>query len=400
MSPTLRPQESAALSLVARLDHHVRQSKMYPDGHAALHHATQAIAELAATIAQDQPASVFLVGGRVLLADRLLRPTAGARQSVRDLSASLLGRGVGGITLSPGVSEAHIQPFVRVLLDFPPDGTASPAAINRALHERGVTTLQVEAPRTAVDAEDAGGQADPALSALRIYLRALRLAQAYEAGRSSPALTTEREHLAALLVELHDSAPRRALALIRPKELISRSLQHPVHTAIIAIAIGHATGLTVSQKESLTACALGLSLGLEPVPVDDEDDDERSSSSRARQVDPATATANLRLARAATHLFGAAELEVRALRTLVEYDLGADHTGPPGVLRWPELHPFSQILLVAGTFDRLCHGTPERRALSAARAVSAMTGHPRFPEHTVSALQALLPELEVIRAYA
>jgi len=210
--------ETAAMTMLTRLDHLVRSSRIYPDGHAALLHASNAIGDLMQTIVGEaEAAHIHIVSDRVLVGNRLLKASPGVRGAIRELGTFWSLRGVGGITIDRSASEADIQPFVRLLLEFPGDGGPGPDLLNRELAARGVRALALLSPRSAMGAEDVGGAADPALAALRLYLRTLRCAHALNHTPITPALRVEITHLAHEIVELYLSAPRRALALLRPK---------------------------------------------------------------------------------------------------------------------------------------------------------------------------------------
>ena len=398
--------DTAAMTMLTRLDHLVRSSRIYPDSHATLQHASHAIGDHFAVILQGRPAlDVHVIDDRLLIENRLLKPSPGIRGAIRELGTFWSLRGLGGITIGQHATEAEILPFVRVLLEFPGDGGPGPAAINRELAGRGVRHLQVVGPRSALGAEDIGGAADPATTALRLYLRALRCAAVLQAATISPALRVGMRHLAHEVVELYLSAPRRALALVRPKELVPHHLTHPLHTAVYAVAAGQALGFDQGALEELVVCALALAAGLEP--EDDEDEDPRGRPPRVG--DYATATRPMDVvegidhARAIRVMLGDHDLQPQArrlLRTLFEHDLGCDGEGPPATLRWGDQHPYTPLLCASAELDQLRCGFRTGRKRAPPQALQQMREEAgRFHPDVLAALESLLPELEVISAY-
>jgi len=406
MTDTLRAAEAAAPMMLSRLDHLIRSSRTYPDGHRALQNAIHAIGEqLAALTAGHDEMPVHVIGDRILVGERLLRCPAGARGSIRELSAFFEARGLGGVRVYPGVRDEMVQIFVRVLLEFPGDGGPGPGPINRELAVRGVERLQVDAPRAVEHAEAVESQHDPALTALRVYLRALRLTAELSENDLRPALRMELAHSAHALTELYLDAPRRALALARPKELAARHLTHPVHTAVYAVAAGQALGFDIASLEELAQCALAMATALDP--ADDEDDDPRGRPPRIGDLvdhtSPIDVTEGLAHARGVSRLLGDHDMTPaarRLLRTLLEHDLGLDLQGPPAVLRWPGLHPYTQVLCAAAEFERLMAGGRSGRPRRPEAAIQEMRDEEgRYQADVVNALEGLLSELEIVSAY-
>ena len=90
----------------------------------------------------------------------------------------------------------------------------------------------------------------------------------------------------------------------------------------------------------------------------------------------------------------------RLLRTLLEHDLGLDLQGPPAVLRWPGLHPYTQVLCAAAEFERLMAGGRSGRPRRPEAAIQEMRDEEgRYQADVVNALEGLLSELEIVSAY-
>jgi len=406
MTEPLRAAESAAPMMLSRLEHLIRSSRTYPDGHRALQNAIHAIGEqLEALTGGHGEMPVHIVGDRILVGSRLLRCPTGARSSIRELAAFFAARGLGGVRVYPGVRDEMVQTFVRVLLEFPGDGGPGPGPINRELQVRKVDRLQVEAPRAVEQAEKVESQHDPALISIRVYLRALRLAAELAEHNIRPALRVELNHCAHALTELYLEAPRRALAVARPKELAARHLSHPVHTAIYAVAAGHALGFDIASLEELAQCALAMAAAMEP--IRDEEEDLRGRPPRvadlASTAPPIDVNGGLQHVQGIRRLLADNDLSPlarRLMRTVFEHDLGMDHQGPPAVLRWPSLHVYTQVVCAAAEFERLLAGGDTGRQRKPDKAIAELREEEgRYHPEAVAGLERLLPELEIVSAY-
>ncbi len=406
MTQPLLPPEQASLAVLTRFDHLVRSSRIYPDGHNANLHAIHGIGELFENLTHGEDrAQVFISGDRVIFRGRRLRPSAAVRAGLRELGVFLRQRGLGGIDVSHHARDEGVQKFVRVLLQFPGDSGPGPDIVNRELDAAGVRHIRVTGFADEADVVDVQYEGDAALRTARLYLRSLRCAHALRHQPMSPSLRLELVRCGQGITELVLDAPTRALALVRPKELTPWSLAHPVHTAIYSVLIGQGLGLHLGELEQLAQCALVLSIGL---PEDStEDEDPRGRPPRLGDIAAATAPPGkedtLNHSRIIRHLLGDGALDPlsrRILRTAFEHDLGADLQGPPDVLRWPTLHPFTHILAAAATFDKLRDGRASGRPLLPVAALEQMRlERGRFHDDVLMAISALLPDLEVVGAY-
>ncbi len=397
---------TAAQTMLTRLDHLVRSSRLYPDDHAALVHASHAIGEeLKKMLGGRESVDVFIVDDRILLDDHLFRAPPGIRGAVRELGNFWQQRGLGGMHIGRHTNEDQFQPMVRLLLEFPGDGGPGPAALNRELSTRGIRHLRVLPPPDPSDLPDEERSGDPALAALRLYMRGLRFVHALYSAPMTPSLRIEARNLAQDIVDLYLSAPRRALALVRPKELVEDHLTHPVHVAFYVTAAGHLLGLDRPALEEVAQCALALAPGLQP--EGEEDEDPRGRPPRvgdmATSTRPMDVAGGLLHARAILHLASDGDLSPlarRLLRTVFEHDMGLNGNGPPNTLRWPGPHPYTKLLCAAAAFDHLRSGHKIGRAYPPEEALKQMRlESDRYDPGVLSALDGLLPELEIIGAY-
>lgn len=398
MSPTsARIRATAALNLAGRLDHLVRTARIYPDGHAALIHTLRSCVELAEAVRGEQPTVDWsIVQDRVVVGNRVAKPSAGLRGAVRELGDFLAARGLGGLSLHEGLDEEQLMALVRVLLALDAD-TASLPAVSRELAQAGVQAIEALPPRTLHGAEDSGGEADPAVAALRIYLRGLRCVRGMRTRGLSPAVMVEVRRVALGFVDLWTSSPRRALSLAVPRQLLPRDLLHPVHTTLVSVALGYALGMDDGLLEELAVAAMVASVGLDLDPAALEDVDEEVALEREEAAWRATPL------RSFLQLVRLAELDtvqLRRLRVAVEQRRRFDGTGPPPPPGAPPPHLFSRIVHLAAHYDELRADTDWRDGLSVRGALQALQKEAglRHDPSLVAILAEYQSELEVADA--
>jgi hypothetical protein len=397
MSPTTaRIRATAALNLAGRLDHLVRTARIYPDGHVALIHTLRSCVELAEAVRGEQTSIDWsVVQDRVVVGNRVARPSPGLRGAVRELGEFLTARGLGGLCLHEGLDEEQLMAVVRVLLAV--DATASLPAVSRELAQAGVQTVEALPPRTLHGAEDTGGEADPAVAALRIYLRGLRCVRGMRSRGLSPAVMVEIQRVAQGIVDLWTTSPRRALSLAVPRQLLPRDLLHPVHTAVVSVSLGYALGMDDGLLEELAVAALVASVGLELDPAELEDVDEEVALAREQA---AWAAAPLRSFHQLVRLAALDTAQLRRLRVAVEQRRHFDGSGPAPLPGSPSPHLFSRIVHLAAHYDELRADTDWRDGLSVRGALQALQQEAgvRHDPSLVAILAEYQSELEVADA--
>jgi len=407
MTAQATTSETAALSMLMRLNHLVRSSRVYADSHSALKNATHAIGEqLEAVLDGAEASTLHIIEDRVLVGNRLLQSPPGVRASIRQLGQFWTVRGVGGMQITKRSSQADIQPLVRTLLGHPRDGETGHAALNQQLVGRGVRGITLLGPRTLEDTEEAGADKTPCLNATRLFLRALRGTHALQQAPITPAMRLELQHIAHKLVELYTTAPLRALALARPKELVPAHLSHPFHVAVYSVAVGQALGIDRSGLEELVMSSLALAPGLDPTEESDAEPRRRPppAADMATSTAPSDGADGIQHARALRHLLGDGALsptDRRMLRTVFEHNMGQHGEGPPHTLRWVPQHPYTRIIGASAQFNNLRTGQGTGRPSSPDQALKQMkleTG--RYHPDVLSKLETLIPVIEVIAAYA
>ena len=143
--------ETAAITMLTRLDHVIRASLNYPSGHAALAHASHGIGEeLERMLDKRESVELFVMEDFVCSATDCSAPVRATAQPF-GRSARLEATRFTGLEVAY-VDEDQIQPLVRLLLEFPGRGGPGPDVLNRELASRGQRHLVFLTP-TATDIE-------------------------------------------------------------------------------------------------------------------------------------------------------------------------------------------------------------------------------------------------------
>ena len=232
-------QHEAALRLTTRLANLLRTMHLYPDGHPALGFVNKSVASSAR--------EVFLVGGetqihllgRRLLVDRaMLRPPKGMVRALAHLAAFLGERGCGGIWVRGMVEADDVAAWIEALVEEASGGGPGHLALNERLEKAERNHLWVAELRSALAEETLRG-GDPVLVSTRLYLRACRVVARLLDRGPSPTTIVELKRVALGFVELHRLSPSRLLALLTCRRVAPFVLRHPVHMAIVSVALGH-----------------------------------------------------------------------------------------------------------------------------------------------------------------
>ena len=371
MSDDSRALHGPMARFVNRLWQVVRQAQVYGDRHPALDAAVDEVLALSESIsAGGEPVSCSMASPFLIVQGTAARPSSELQTALLDLQAFLADRGLGGIRLSGQLGERDVLRAVRALLEHEGGGGPGPDVINEGLVSRGVDGIAFLAVRARRDQSSAGGAADEFLAAMRLYLRGVRAIQRLLERGVSPAMELELRQIAGGLVEGHRAAPHRMLVLATPRQLVPYALRHPVHMAIISVAIGARFGLDDAQLEELAMCALLVDAGMGAIPAEVRDADgaltaEELAAMRLHPVHTVQRLLSLPVL--------SPQLRRRAL-VAFEHHLGVDWKGYPSVNRWVALHPYSRIVSVADGFDALRANRPGRRGMGTAAALEVLHG--------------------------
>lgn len=385
-----------ACNLLVRLVQLMRSCRTYPDGHPALDRAISLVTEQFDALSPQAASTqiMFVAGGDVLVDGERVRPSQGQRDPIGELASFLADRGVGGfVVVGPGASGQAVS-MIRALLELPGDGTPGAEAVNALLVQAGVTSLQMCGIRVEVDPVSFGGETDPVLLSLWLYLRGIRAVDRMMSQGLGPSALKELEYVSAGLVDLVKTTPTRAMMYTRPHQGAPYNLRHPVHMAILSIGMGVRLGLRDGELNEVGLCALCVDVGMASLPAHLKGGGATLTPKDQRLVQHHPGV-SVRVMLKAPRL-GLAHR--RRIVVAFEHHLGLDSAGYPEVAYWPELHPFSRIVSVADAFDALRaddEGHPGLATAAALRVLAQESGS-RFDAFVVAQLDAMVRTAEGI----
>ena len=355
------------IRLVGRLAHTVKSLRTYSINSPAIRFGLEGMASAGAALVamSEGPVQLRLSGDRVAVGDYPVSPPPGMLEAVRFLRAWLRERGIAGIVLADLPTAEDIKDLLRVLYELDPDHLEEDEA-NTALQKLGVQRVRFLACRPGDGDED--GDEDPAVGALRVYLRAARDVQRLIEQGPEPAVLLELNRAAQGLVDLVLHDPTRAMVLTTGRGVLPYAVTHPIHRLLLAVVAGRRLGMQPRELLELGLCALSADLGLHRLP--------EGLLSRAAPLTPGErGRMQLHTVQTVAVLLGAGELSPALRRRLLvafELHLGADRSGYPEPLVWPELHPFSRLIAVVDTYDALVSVRPWRPARTPAEALAIL----------------------------
>jgi len=360
---------SLLLAVAARLGQLLRTAPMYPDHHPALDTALDALAErLGAALDALGPTRFLLASPHFLAGDTTVRIPTDLEPMLNELQRVLNTRGVGGFRLLGPADARELMRLARTLIDSDPAVDATPEALAEALARAGVAAvvpLPRGLPAGAVDAAAAGVAAT---EALRVYLRGVRAIGRLLDDGPTPALVVELKAVADALHAELERSPARALALATPRQVVPYLLRHPVHMAILSMAIGRRLGLSDAAQRDVALAALLADAGMAVVPPEVRNRTGPLSAEDRAAIERHPGMSVVRLM-ALPGLDGPAAAR---LRVAFEHHLGLDLSGYPAVARWGGLHPWTRIIAVADVYDALRANRPGRPGRSIAEALSTL----------------------------
>jgi HD-GYP domain-containing protein (c-di-GMP phosphodiesterase class II) len=361
----VRQVQTLVLRFAVRVAHLMRAAQTYPEGHPTRLRAADTLIAMAEEVLSFVPEVTFFTGETQLTV--LGAPVAhgdSVSALLKEMHGFLGERALGGLTLRGGVDRAQLDAFLAVLLAA--DADLGPDVINEQLTAAAVTNLRVVSG--AKDTVAAGHAHDPNLQALRLYLRGVRAIDRLQKRGVSPAMMLELADVAEGCVTLLEATPRRALALATPRAVLPYELRHPVHMAILAIAIGHRLGLPRASLVDLALCGLLVDVGMREVPM--------ALRERPGKLEPdELALIQSHPARSVAELLRLPTLDAELRRRLVvtfEHHLGINAKGYPKTLSWGELHPYSRILAIADAWDAQRANTAYRKGRSVAEVLASL----------------------------
>ena len=344
---------------VFRLASLVRTSRIHRMDNRAMDHSLQVAADSANQLVEvlDQ-ARVMGEGETIHLNGNRVRLERSMLTKVHFLNDYLHERGVGGFQLLALSVLEDWRALMRVLVDAPlaAEGVDASVLLNDALTDAGIRSIRLNPvmhlSRGARGGEGGGDAESVQVAgslALQIYLRALRLVEDFREKKGADRFHGGFRRVVKELVEQAASSPRQHMSLVNLKSSGGYEIRHPVHTAILAIALGTRIGLSRAALLDLGVSALCCDIGMAELPR--ELCDKAGTLSR---VERSMLERHPRESVRGVLTLSQMDLSIRRwLLAGFEHHLGFDHSGYPHVLAWPDLHLFSRIIAVVETYDSL-----------------------------------------------
>lgn len=280
-----------------------------------------------------------------------LRLRRDARTQLMPLAQMMRDAGFGGFRLLNDVVPDALLSLFRLLQQSPKG--ADRAVSQHTLDELGGSCFQLLAPRVLVSGAAGGPGAAVRLAAaetLHAYIRAvLAVQQARDEGtllRIPPAVYRASQGLA----DLADGDLRMHLALTALKEDLDYDTRHPVHSMILAMALGARLGLPRTLLVEVGLAALSAAT----LP------DDAGAEEILELTLTMLASSRLSLTRA------------RRMLAVFEHRAGVDRSGPPYLPLESPPHLFGRICAIAVAFDQLTTTGGNRPGLLADEALARM----------------------------
>jgi HD-GYP domain-containing protein (c-di-GMP phosphodiesterase class II) len=357
----------------------IRTAQIHKMSNRALDNPLTVTAGSATSLFQDQGFATLQGEGDVIHINQTrVRVERAQVKQVRFLNEFLRERGVGGFEiLGPSLAEDW-RTVLAAILEAPTveeEDSEAWQRLNERLSRNSVESVRFSQPMRLTSGSvggDGGGEGGSIAMAgsrsLQLYLRALRVVAAFYQRESSQGLQSSLRRIMQFLVEQAMEEPRQHLALVQLKGGHAYELRHPVNTAILSIALGHAIGLPRVALLDLGMGAVLCDLGMRELPesVRFKTSPLDSGEQKVLEQHP---LASVR----ATVRMGRMDLATRRwMVTAFEHHMSHDQGGYPQVQDWPALHLFSRIIAIAETYDALTTQRPGQEGLLPDEALAKM----------------------------
>lgn len=325
--------------------------------------------EFHALAMSDPDARIEMEGGILMVNGVHVRARRELRLQLAPFAVSLRERGTGGLRVLPEVDDAAIVALFRSLTATSPDGSRE--KLQAWLDDHGARSLRCLPPRSLITGTVGGAGVSVRAAAsdvLRAYLRAVVSVQRALAegslARIPPAVHKAVQHLA----EMAEDEPRLHLGLASIKSDTDYDARHPVHAAILAMALGHRIGL---HRRPLVELAFAT-LVIASLPADSTGQD-RLAAAAAMVTTPRLGPVRL-----------------RRMVAVVESGLAPDRSGEPELPLIGPLHLFARIAAIACTFDERTTAVDGRSARLPDEALAEMLADAQLDQELVRLLGAIL----------
>jgi HD-GYP domain-containing protein (c-di-GMP phosphodiesterase class II) len=357
----------------------IRTARIHNMSNQALDNPLTVTASAATSLFQDLGfASLQGEGDVIHINQNRVRVERAQVKQVRFLNDFLRERGVGGFEIhGPSLGEDWRTVLAAILEAPTVDGEDQEAwqRLNERLSRNAVEAVRFSRPMRLTSGTvggDGGGEGDSIAMAgsrsLQLYLRALRVVAAFYQRENSQGLQSSLRRIMQFLVEQAMDEPRQHLALVQLKGGHAYELRHPVNTAILSIALGHAVELPRGALLDLGMAAVLCDLGMRELPESLRFKTQSLDSGEQKQLEQHP-LASVR----ATVGMGRMDLATRRwMVTAFEHHMGHDHSGYPQVQDWPVQHLFSRIIAIAEAYDSLTTQRPGQDGLLPDEALAQM----------------------------
>jgi HD-GYP domain-containing protein (c-di-GMP phosphodiesterase class II) len=315
----------------------------------------------------------------VHLNDPRVRMSRSGTEHLSVVSKYLRGRGAGGMVLTGTTTEEDWRSALQALTDRP-ELTGEAAAddahvlrLNEHLTDSGVKSIAF-APPWALKLAHVGAQAGEATSVeintgreVYVYIRALRAIQALQRRVRNNAPHLGLARIVQQLIELEQDHPRYWQKLLLLKDAPEYPIRHPVHSTILAIALGSQLGLTRAPLVDLGMASLVADAGVALVP--DESLAQADPTGEDLLLIRQHPADSARIALSNTRIDTGA---IRRARVAWEHQRNFDGSGYPTPFRPGSQHLFTRIFAVAEAFDALTSHRPGHQGMYPEQALAAM----------------------------
>ena len=315
----------------------------------------------------------------VHLNDRRVRTSRSGTEHLSVVSKFLRGRGAGGLILSGRNTEQDWRIALQLLKDSPELNREEEATgaqvlrLNEQLLAKEVKSIAF-APPWALKLAHIGAEAGEGNSVeintgreIYVYIRALRAVQALQRRVRNNAPHLGLALVVQQLIELEKDHPRYWQRLLLLKDAPDFAIRHPVHSTILALALGSQMGLTRGPLVDLGMACLEADAGLALVPDATLALEHPSGEDLLLiQQHPVDST---RIALSNTRIDTSA---IRRARVAWEHQRHFDGSGYPTPFRPGTQHLFTRIFAVAEAFDALTSHQPGAQGMYPEQALAAL----------------------------
>jgi HD-GYP domain-containing protein (c-di-GMP phosphodiesterase class II) len=357
----------------------IRTARIHNMSNRALDNPLTVTAAAATSLFQDLGFATLQGEGDVIHVNQnRIRVERAQVKQVRFLNDFLRERGVGGFEIiGPSLAEDW-RTVLAAILEAPTVDEEDREAwlkLNEHLTRKAVESVRFSRPMRLTSGTvggEGGGESDSIAMAgsraLQLYLRALRVVAAFYQREKSQGLQSSLGRVMQFLVEQAMDEPRQHLALVQLKGSHAYELRHPVNTAILSIALGHAVGLPRGALLDLGMSVVLCDHGMRELPESIRFKTQPLDAGEQEQLEQHP----LASVRATLGMGRMDQATRRWMVTAFEHHMGHDHSGYPQVPDWPVPHLFSRIIAIAEAYDSLTTQRPGQDGLLPDEALAKM----------------------------